>query len=200
MLLESLSQLVNRNIAGSSRARELCELLEGRTFAVRVEGLVPIQIHARVDAGQLQLSRETSEPADASVAGTPLMLLGLAGKDAAQRMRSGEVAIEGDAEIAQAFHELLRAARPDIEEELSRLVGDVAAHQLGNFARTAFGWGERSASTFAQNVSEYLREESRDLVTRTEADEFIAGVDTVRDALDRIEARIDRLSRARRDA
>ena len=200
MLLESLSQLVNRNIAGSSRARELCERLEGRTFAVRVEGLVPIQIHARGEAGQLQLSRETSEPAYASVAGTPLMLLGLAGKDAAQRMRSGEVAIEGDAEIAQAFHELLRAARPDIEEELSRLVGDVAAHQLGNFARTAFGWGERSASTFAQNVSEYLREESRDLVTRTEADEFIADVDTVRDALDRMEARIDRLSRARRDA
>ena len=40
--------------------------------------------------------------------------------------------INGDAEIAEGFQELLRAARPDLEEELSRQIGDVAAHQVGN--------------------------------------------------------------------
>ena len=75
----------------------------------------------------------------------------------------------------------------------TRLVGDVAARQLGNFARAAAGWGEKSLSTLTQNISEYLQEESRDLVTRTEANEFLAAVDGLREAVDRLEARIARL-------
>lgn len=193
MVLEPLAALINRNIAGSSRARDLCVRLEGRTFAVRVEGFLPLEVRASIEAGQLRLSQDADDPADATVAGTPLMLLALLGRDPAQRMRSGSVSIAGDAEIAQQFQELMQAARPDLEEELSRLVGDVTAHQLGNLARSVASWGEKSAATVAQNVSEYLREESRDLITRTEADEFLAAVDDVRDAADRLEARIARL-------
>jgi ubiquinone biosynthesis accessory factor UbiJ len=52
------------------------------------------------------------------------------------------------------------------------------------------GFAQRAASTFTQNVSEYLQEEGRDVPSRTEADEFIADVDKLRDDIDRIEARI----------
>jgi ubiquinone biosynthesis protein UbiJ len=105
-------------------------------------------------------------------------------------MRSGTVRIEGDAEVAQAFRDLLKAAQPDVEEELSRLIGDVGAHQLGNLARGALQFGQRVADTFARNVSEYLQEESRDLMTRVEVDEFIEAVDQLRDGVDRAEARL----------
>ena len=107
--------------------------------------------------------------------------------------------IEGDAEVAQAFSELLKEARPDLEEELSRLIGDVAAHQVGNAARSVIGFAQRAADTFAQNVSEYLQEEGRDVPSRTEAEEFIAGVDKLRDDVDRLEARIARLEKNRND-
>ena len=193
MLLQSLAALVNRNIAGSSRARTLCERLEGRTLGVRIEGFLPIDVYAHVTSAQLHLSRDAPRTPDAAIAGTPLALATLIGPGAADRMRVGTVAITGDAVVAQMFHELLHAARPELEEELSRLVGDVAAHQLGNFARAAADWGEKSLSTLAQNVSEYLQEESRDLVTRTEANEFLAAIDELREAVDRIEARIARL-------
>ncbi|NJO12276.1 MAG: sterol-binding protein, partial [Gammaproteobacteria bacterium] len=152
-----------------------------------------LEVSARIEAGQVQLSQGAGSSADATISGTPLMLLALLGRDPAQQMRSGSVRIGGDAQIAQGFQALLRAARPDLEEELSRLVGDVTAHQLGNLARSLASWGEKSAATVAQNVSEYLREESRDLITRTEADEFLAAVDAARDAADRLEARIARL-------
>jgi ubiquinone biosynthesis protein UbiJ len=52
------------------------------------------------------------------------------------------------------------------------------------------GFAQRAASTFTQNLSEYLQEEGRDVPSRTEADEFIADVDRLRDDVDRIEARI----------
>jgi ubiquinone biosynthesis protein UbiJ len=69
-------------------------------------------------------------------------------------------------------------------------VGDVAAHQIGNLVRSASGWGRRAAATFAANVGEYLQEESRDLVTRTELEEFLAQVDELREAADRLQVRL----------
>ena len=56
------------------------------------------------------------------------------------------------------------------------------------------GWGRNAAATFAANVSEYLQEEGRDLVTRTEMDEFLHEVDEQREAADRLEVRVARLA------
>jgi ubiquinone biosynthesis protein UbiJ len=111
-------------------------------------------------------------------------------------LRSGSIRIEGDAEVAQAFRDLLQAAQPDFEEELSRAIGDVAAHQVGQLTRGMLQFGKRVATTFAQNVSEYLQEESRDVVTRVEADEFNEAVDRFRDDVERAAARLQRLERS----
>jgi ubiquinone biosynthesis protein UbiJ len=119
----------------------------------------------------------------------------LAGATPQTALRSGAVHIEGDAEVAQTFSELLQHARPDLEEELSRVVGDVTAHQVGNAARSALAFGRRAADTFAQNVAEYLQEEGRDLPTRIEADEFITAVDKLRDDVERFDARLAHLER-----
>ena len=43
-----------------------------------------------------------------------------------------------------------------------------------------------------------LQEEGRDVPSRTEAEEFIAGVDALRDGVDRFEARIALLERSRK--
>jgi ubiquinone biosynthesis protein UbiJ len=48
--------------------------------------------------------------------------------------------------------------------------------------------------SLAGNVSEYLQEEGRDLPTPTEVDEFLAGVDQLRDDVERLEARLARLA------
>src|SRR5882672_1198522 len=193
MILEQLAGLLNRNVAMSTRAQELVQRLEARSLAIQVEGL-PLNVVASIQSGRLALTNESDAAADATVSGTPLTLLSLAGADARVRLRSSAVTIDGDAEIAEAFQELLRAVRPDFEEELSRHVGDVAAHQVGNTVRGFTGWGRKAAQTFAANVGEYLQEEGRDLVTRTEMDEFLAEVDQLREAADRLEARMTRLA------
>lgn len=198
MLLKHFAALLNRSIASSSRAQSLCEKLEGRSLVVTVQAPIAVTAGARVEQQQLHFSfAPTGEP-DVAIAGTPFALLSLVGRDAASRLRGGAVSVTGDAEIAQSFHELLHAARPELEEELSRLVGDVAAHQLGNAARAAAGWTRKAAATFAANVTEYLQEESRDLVSRPEAEELYAAVDGLREAADRLAARLDELDGRRR--
>ncbi len=44
-----------------------------------------------------------------------------------------------------------------------------------------------------ENLAEYLQEESRDLVSKPELEEFLLGVDQLRETADRVEARLARL-------
>ena len=189
MRLTPFESVLNRNIAASAAARGLCKRLEGKVLALHFTGL-PLNIRFHSDGERMSLDTADKSAANATLSGTPLSFLQLAGAAPEKALRSGAVHIEGDAEVAQTFSELLKHARPDLEEELSRVIGDVAAHQVGNVARSVLAFGRRASDTFAQNVAEYLQEEGRDLPSRTEADEFVAGVDQLRDDVDRLEARL----------
>lgn len=195
MRLQPLEAVLNRNIAASATARQLCRQLDGKVLALHVTG-TPVHLYLRGAGERMELDTKHEGAATATLSGAPLSLLRLAGAAPDATLRSGSVHIEGNAEVAQVFSELLKHSRPDLEEELSRVIGDVAAHQAGNVARSALAFGRRAADTFAQNVAEFLQEESRDLPTRTEADEFLSGVDRLRDDVDRIEARINLLDKS----
>ena len=196
MRLMPLESVLNRNIAASSAARALCRRLDGKLLALHVQGL-PLSIYFESHGERMSLLTTHEGPPTATLSGTPLAFLRLAGPVPETALRAGAVQIQGDAEAAQAFSELLKLARPDLEEELSRVIGDVAAHQVGNVARSALGFARRASDTFARNIAEYLQEEGRDVPSRTEAEEFILGVDTLREDVDRLEARIERLAQAR---
>jgi ubiquinone biosynthesis protein UbiJ len=110
-------------------------------------------------------------------------------------LRQGAAEIVGDPGVAQDFQRLLDLAKPDWEEELSRVFGDMAAHQLGNLARGLVEWGRKAADTLARDGGEYLTEESRNLPTRFEVEEFLDEVDRLREDVDRFAARLERLEK-----
>jgi ubiquinone biosynthesis protein UbiJ len=64
---------------------------------------------------------------------------------------------------------------------------------VSQFASGALEWARRARRTAAMNIAEYLQEEGRDLVNRTELEEFLRGVDELRDTADRVGARLGRL-------
>jgi ubiquinone biosynthesis protein UbiJ len=196
-LFQPIESLLNRNVAGSSQARGLVERLAGRSLEVRVTP-TPVRIRFRVADGRVTVGPGGEGEPDAVIEGTPLSLAALAGPEPEDRIRQGVVRISGDAETAQSFQKLFKAARPDFEEELSRLVGDVAAHHVANAARDAFAFGRRALETFARNMGEYLTEESRDLPARPEIEAWTGEVDRLREDADRLEARIVLLERRRR--
>src|SRR5512134_2616963 len=161
-MLRHLAVIFNRNIAQSGRARTLAEQLEGRSLALLVEATA-FSFFFLVRDGRMSIETQHDGEADATLAGTPLALLSLVGPGAADRLRGSTIRIAGDAEVAQRFQELLQQAQPDFEEELAGVFGDVAAHQMANFARGLFDWGRKAADSLALNVSEYLQEEGRDV-------------------------------------
>ena len=195
-LLRPFEEMLNRRIAGSSRARAMLAALAGRSMELRFAA-TPLRVRIAESSGALTMRLAGDEPADAVIEGTPLSFLRLATGDAARSIRAGGMDVRGDAEIAEGFRRLLEAARPDYEEELSRFTGDAAAHYLAGFARDAAAFGRRAGDTLARNTAEYLTEESRDLPVRVEVEEFLEDVDRLREAVDRLDARIAAAERAR---
>ena len=194
MLLTALESTLNRNIAASSSARSLCARLAGKSLRLQLTGL-PVEILLCAEAERIQLSTNSVLAADATLSGSPIGLLTLAQQTSTASLSGTSVRITGDAEVAQAFSQLLKQIKPDLEEELSRIMGDVAAHQIGNTVRSVFGFGRRLGDTLLQNIGEYLSEEGRDIPSKTEAEEFIRDVDTLRDDAERFEARLNALER-----
>ena len=195
-LLRPIEAMLNRRIAGSSRARAMVAGLAGRSLELRFTA-TPFRLRLAAGADALTVRPAAEDPADAVIEGTPLAFLRLATGDAAKSIRAGGMDVRGDAEIAEGFRRLLEVARPDIEEELSRFTGDAAAHYIARTARPAADFARRAGDSLARSTSEYLTEESRDLPVRLEVEEFLDGVDRLREAVDRLDARIAAVERAR---
>ena len=126
-LLQPVVGLVNRQIRSTTPARELCGELEGRVVAVGVRNTA-LSIYVRVEAERIALTGTYDAEPDVVISGSPISLAMLAGPDGETAIRDGSVSLAGDAELAAKFQRLLRYGRPDLEEELSRFTGDVAAH------------------------------------------------------------------------
>ena len=194
MLLATIGNLLNRGLPRSPRARQLVAGLEGRTLDVEVRDLLKLRVSSNGQTLAIGVARGDT-PASATVAGGPLSLLALSGAAGEAVIQRGDVTISGDTDVAQAYRELGQLLRPDLEEELSIVIGDVPAHQLARLARLGGRFGRRAADTTLQNLADYLGHERGDLVSRNEGEEFLRGVDAVRESADRLEARLEVLSR-----
>ncbi len=191
-LLRPTASLLNEAIAELTPARELCRDLDGTVATVRLRHTA-LAVTFRIGAGAVAIESGAAEEPDIAITGSLAALARMATSGEPDAVRDGSVELLGDAETAAAFQQLLAYARPDPEEQLSRLVGDTAAHSAGQFARRVGTWARNARSTMTANLREYLQEEGRDVPSRWEADRFARDVDTLRDDVERLAARIQRL-------
>jgi len=190
--LRPVANVLNKNIRSTTPARDLCQKLDGTVVAVRVRN-TSLATWFIVHNDCLVLTTECDAEPDVIITGSLITLARMAGEAGVGALRDGSLELTGDAHLADDFQQLLEYAKPDIEEELSGVVGDAAAHRLGEIARGVSNWTRSASSTMGSNIREYLQEESRDAPSRYEVDRFAGNVNTLRDDVDRLEARINRL-------
>lgn len=195
MITARLQALVDRQVEGSPRARELLAQLDGRRMRITAR-LSPWHITLHSSNGRLLLQRDDVTPPDVGLSGTPLGLLALLREEPAAVIRRGDVTLTGDGEAGARFQELAMLMRPDLEAGLARVIGDIPAYGVGSLLRRALDYGRTSAATQVQNVGEYLAHEKRVLVPRAEARQFLEEVDSLRERTDRLAARVGQLESA----
>jgi ubiquinone biosynthesis protein UbiJ len=189
VLLQPITRVLNRNIRESTRASELCERLDGKLIAIRVRDTA-LSGYFEIERSAINLTTSNEGEPDVVISGSLVALALMAGEDS---IRDGSLDLSGDAATAQAFQQLLTHARPDIEEELSAVIGDSAAHGLGEAARAVGRWARETRTIMGDNIREYLQEESRDVPSRYEVEQFSRRVNQLRDDVDRLAARVNRL-------
>ena len=178
---------VNHVLRTSPLARERLARHAGRTVAVRIGPLAPaftIQTTGEVTAAL------ASAPRDLDVRISPFLLPRLlAREESAWR----DVEMTGDAALAEEVSFIARNLSWDAEEDLSRYVGDIAAHRMASTARAFDAWARDAAQRLTQGAAEYWTEESPLIASRVKVEGFIRDVTELRDAVERLEKRIDRL-------
>jgi len=102
-----------------------------------------------------------------------------------------EVAFEGDSEFASALSSIARNVDWDIEEDLSRVIGDIGARRIMGGAQAAREWSSDAEARLVANVAEYLTEEKRAFATKRDFESLATDNENLRDALARLEAKIN---------
>lgn len=104
-----------------------------------------------------------------------------------------EIEMQGDMELAQEVSFLARHLTWDAEEDLARVVGDIPAHRMASAARALRDWSRDASLRVAQGAAEYWTEERPVIASRVKVESFVRDVAELRDAVDRLEKRIDRV-------
>ena len=105
------------------------------------------------------------------------------------------VRIEGDADFANAISQLSQSLRWDAEEDLGKVVGDIAATRIVSGAKSMAAAAQTTQRQLAENVAEYFLEEQPMLIRPYVMSEFSSEVVKLRDDLERLSKRIEKLER-----
>lgn len=179
---------VNHVLRGNAWALERLQPFAGQT--ARFECGPFGQSVSVTERGELMPAAAGAVPA-VTLNATPGVLMRLLARD--ERART-EVSVSGDTAFATALEYVWRNARWDVEEDLSRAIGDMAAHRVVSGARAVEQWTIQSSRNVAQAAVDYWTEEHPLVAGRTALEQFSREVDLLRDDVARLEKRLEALA------
>ena len=191
ILLDGAEKMVNKVLSLDEETLDVLATLEGNVVEIDVLN-TGIRLFILPTAMGLTLASTYEDKADVSIKGTPAALLGMI---TAEKVGAGDVEIIGNVGMAHKLQSILKKVDVDWEEYLSQIIGDIAAHKVGNFVRGMSQLAKASARTIGLDISEYLRYEKEALLDKSELDEFNHAVDKIRNDVERLQKRVDRLGK-----
>src|SRR5688572_20519504 len=186
-----LSAALNHLLEAEPRLRVRLAPFAGGVLELRAAPLPPLQL-AVAEGGRLAPAPSSATPSLTVTLAPGALAAALGGEE--HLLRSVE--ITGNAQLASEVMFLLRHLRWDAEEDLSRVIGDVAAHRVAGLAREIVALHRETASRIAEGLLEYALEERPMLVSREHLQALAAASARLRDGLERLEKRVERLEAA----
>jgi ubiquinone biosynthesis protein UbiJ len=192
----ALEAALNRALALDPETRDALRPLDGHTVVLQLD-TPPLALQVRVDGERVEVGPvDGAREADLSVRST---LGGLIAqlpwfkRDDAPPV--GKVKMSGDAELARRLQRLAERFDPDWQLPFVHVFGDVAGVQVAKAAGAALRQARIVGRNVAESAAEYVTEESRDVVGKAELHAFHDDVDMLRDDVERLAARVNRLQR-----
>ena len=199
-------KFLNHVLADYPLARDLLKADTGKTIEATV-GLASVRLRVSQN-GDFELVGRTKSAADSvpdAAPEVPLLVTLRAPSDVAFRIPANllprlaigdesafsEVAFEGNSEFASTLSSIARNINWDVEEDLSQVIGDMAARRIVGSASATRLFMREAKSRLLANVAEYLTEEKRAFTSKRELESLASENENLRDALARLEAKIN---------
>jgi ubiquinone biosynthesis accessory factor UbiJ len=189
LLPRPATRAINHVLRSAPLALERLRKHAGRTVAFRIG---PGTLAFTVQTTGEVVAALPGAARDLEVRISPFLVPRLAAREEAAFR---DIEMQGDMELAQEVSFLFRHLTWDVEEDLARIAGDIAAHRIVAAARGAASWTREAAARGTQGLAEYWTEESPLIASRVKVEGFLREVALLREAIDRLDKRIERLAR-----
>lgn len=187
MLASGAASVINHLLRGEEWARSRLKPHAGKTARVRIS---PLDFDFTVlEDGEIEEAGSQVSP-DVLIELTPALALRYLARDEAA---AREVKTTGDSDFAADLNFVAANLRYDVEEDLSRVFGDVIAHRVTQAGSQFLAWQKQTFNNVTQAASEYWTHERPLIATRRQVEEFVREVDAVRDHVERLEKRLEKL-------
>ena len=180
---------LNHLLQAEPWARERLIPFSGAALELRFPLLPALRLAVTAE-GSLRPALQTESASLVMTLGPDVVPAAFQGEDHLLRA----VKTEGDSRLANEVLFLFRHLRWDVEEDLARVLGDAAAHRVASTAREFVSWQKEAFSRVAENLMDYALEERQLIAHRLSFEEHRNAVAQLRDALERLEKRLDRLA------
>ena len=159
---------------------------------------------ALIDAGSIALRMQVTRDGMLAVAGpdqaasvTIRMKLSDLPLIAQNRDRAfSYVKIEGDAEFANTISQLSKGLRWEVEHDLEKLTGPIAASRIVGGVRSVFEAARSTHRKLSENLAEYFLEEQPVLVRPAMLEALSSDVNRLRDDVERAAKRLAKLEQS----
>ena len=176
---------LNHVLKSASWARERLQPFAGKVARLM---MAPFAVTLTIlESGEVA-NAGAEDAADATFTLTPGIALRMlaADPDAWQK-----VAVAGDTALAREILYIAQNLRWDVEEDLSRVFGDITAHRMVKTANELKRWQRGSIDSFVRAAAAYWTEERPLIAGKHAVELFIGDVDRLRDDVARLEKRIE---------
>lgn len=196
MVTGQLEAALNKALSYAPATKMRLKSLAGKSLGLNLRNPM-VQLTILIERRGVRTLSHLEENPDAVIEGPFFTVVRNLAKDTTtgQWLASG-IELKGDVELIQQVSSILADQDFDVEEPLSELVGDIAAHQITRATRGAFSFLKKAGKALIEESGSLLNTEGKALVEKTEAQSFYDQVDTLRDDADRIEARWDNIEAA----
>jgi ubiquinone biosynthesis protein UbiJ len=187
----ALETALNHTLSLDPDTQQKLAALEGRSIQLHLRG-PELVLRVTVEDRRLQVG-PPQDDSQLRVAASPASLLAMALRRGDEGVSPGKVEIAGDADLARRLEKLASAFAPDFEEAFARSFGDVLGVPLARAIARGLRHARESARHFTEDGADWLRDEARLTPAMGEVDDFLDGVDGLRERTERLEARLARL-------
>ena len=188
--INTINKAMNKSLSYDLISVKKLDLFDNKVIKVELES-TPFVFYIKIHQRQVSLAKSHTGDVSTTIKGTPLALFAMNSEQPISGIKNVE--IYGDANTGQFFAKWLKGLQPDWEEAWCELLGDGMGVRVSNVVKGVLDFGKKFKDSLVRNTSEYLVEESRDLIAPAEMEDFLDEVDDLKADTARLEQQINAL-------